>query len=528
MTIPFLRRIRRGAAVAMAATGTAMLAVGPVMAQDEVRLDTELFGWDVEADATPVNVRFFDNFIPIPTDPGEPQFEVAASYTGANLGTGPNGRAVASSFWPGAALGDGFGTVAGDESQEYPIRAAARYPGSGEDEWSQQTTLEGTGAGMFAEARGLDVVARAEGGGLPAEAATLVTHGQVRSQSTARVVDGQAVARAVASIAEVRLLEGIIVLDNVVTDVTAQSDGETSATDGRTTIGGIEIMGMPVRLTDEGAVVQPPPPEDDEGEEEEPGPLQPVQDLLGPANDILQRLTDDLVADGVEETLGISIEALDHAEEVDGPLGERIASGVTITIDTAVLRAYLDPLLDVVPLGEILSAIPEDDEGNASRVKGLVFEVLGLGPTIEYVIGRGYVAASATPPFEMPDLDLPPPPPPPDTGATPPLDSSDAAPTDVTGPPTSGGTSGAPDVPAADVAPPESSSSPSVAPPSVAAGDGQGGPEPFGGIPVAAVGLSLLFGAIPTFGMRSVRDAAVGLTASTDVPRPLPDLRTGA
>lgn len=525
MTIPVLRRTRRVAAVLMAATGAALLAVTPVVAQDEVRLDTDLFGWDIEADATPVNVRFFDNFIPIPTDPGEPQFEVAVSYSGANLGTGPNGRAVASSFWPGAALGDGFGTVAGDESQEYPIRAAARYPGAGEDDWAQQTTLEGTGAGMFAQARGLDVVARAEGGGLPAEAATLLQQRQVRSESTARVVDGQAVSRAVAAIAELRLLEGTIVLEDVITEVTATSDGETSSTSGRTTIGGIEVMGVPVRLTDQGAVVQPPPDDGDDGEEE-PGPLQPVQDLLGPANDALQRLTDDLVADGVEETLGISITALDHVEEVDGALAERVASGLTITIDTAVLRAYLDPVLDVVPLGDVLGAIPEDGDGNVSRLKGLIFEVLGLAPTIEYVIGSGYVAASATPPFEMPEIDLPAPPPP-AAPAPPPSDTSGLAPSGVSAPPsTGGGTAGPPDVPAADVAPP-ATSSPSVDAPAVAAGE-PAGAEPFGGIPIAAVGLSLLLGAIPTFGMRSVRDAAVGLGASTDVPRPLPDLRHGA
>ena len=147
-------RLRRGVAVLMAAGGAALLAASPVLAQAEVRTQTELFGYDLEAHASPVSVRFFEDFIPIPTDPGEPQFEITGSYTGAKLGTGPNGRAVASSIWPGAAVGDGFGTLAGDESQTYPVRAAARYPGRGEDSWSQQTAIDGTGAGMFAEARG--------------------------------------------------------------------------------------------------------------------------------------------------------------------------------------------------------------------------------------------------------------------------------------------------------------------------------------------------------------------------------------
>ena len=516
-------RLRRGVAVLMAAGGAALLAASPVLAQAEVRTQTELFGYDLEAHASPVSVRFFEDFIPIPTDPGEPQFEITGSYTGAKLGTGPNGRAVASSIWPGAAVGDGFGTLAGDESQTYPVRAAARYPGRGEDSWSQQTAVDGTGAGMFAEARGLDVTARSEGGGVPADAAALVDFGQVRSQSTTTVKDGRAQAHSIATISNVRLLDGLIVLDTVSTELGASSDGNGASTSGHTTVGGIEVLGVPVRLTEQGAVVVPPSDDDGEGDGEGSGnPLQPLQDLLGPVNQAIQQLTDDLVADGLEETLGIRIEALDHREDLEGPVGERTAEGVSITVDLAVLRGYLDPLLDVVPIGDLLGAIPEDESGGAQQVKGLVYELLGLAPKVQYVVGSGFVAASASPAFEMPELAPPPPPPPP----PPPVTSGTTTDTTVPSsgvalpPPTSSGTS---DVPAASVAPP-STGSPSVAPPAPVADP----MEPFGGVPAAAVGLSLLLGAIPTFGMRSVRDAAVGLSASTDVPHPLPDLRGGA
>ncbi len=266
-----------------------------------------------------------------------------------------------------------------------------------------------------------------------------------------------------------------------------------------------------------------PPSDDEEGDGDGEGsdtPLQPVQDLLGPVNQAIQQLTDDLVADGLEDVLGIRIEALDHREEIDATVGERTAEGVRITIDLRVLRGYLDPLLDVVPVGDLLGAIPEDDGGGVQQVKGLVFELLGLAPKMEYVVGSGFVAASASPAFEMPELPaLPPPPPPPvasgTAGGTSLPSSGVALP-----PPTSAGTT---DVPAASVAPP-SAESPSVAAP-VPASDPI---EPFGGVPAAAVGISLLLGAVPTFGMRSVRDAAVGLSASTDVPHQLPDLRGGA
>ncbi len=521
-----ITRMRRAMALAMVVGGVGLLTAPAVVAQDEVRTQTELFGYDLDATAAPVSVRIFEKFIPIPTDPGDPQFEITTSHTSASLGSGPNARAVASSIWPGAALGDGFGTVIGDEEQTYPIRAAATYPGRGEDSWRQETTIEGVeGFGMYAEALGLDVAARAEGGGLPAGAAAVVSHGQVRSESTTTVVDGQAVARGVSEIAEVALLGGIIVLEGVTTELTATSDGNGSATEGRTTVAGIEVMGMPVRLTDQGAVVTPPEEGGDDADDEDPGPLGPVGDLLDPVNEAFQALTDDLVADGIEDVLGIRIEALQHTEAIDGAVAERIAEGVTITVDTGVLRGYLGPLLDVVPIGDILSAIPNDDEGNVQQLKGLVFEVLGLGPTIEYVIGRGTVAASAAPAYEAPappPLPDPPPPPPMDSGAGDVGSGTSSPPSSgVSAPPPT--RSSTPQVPGPSVAPPQPEA-PAVASPTLAA-------DPidlFGGVPVAAVAVSLLLAAVPTLGLRTLREAAVGPDADVRAPRPLPDLRGGA
>ena len=210
---------------------------------------------------------------------------------------------------------------------------------------------------------------------------------------------------------------------------------------------------MPVRLTEQGAVVVPPSDDDGEGDGEGSGnPLQPLQDLLGPVNQAIQQLTDDLVADGLEETLGIRIEALDHREDLEGAVGERTAEGVSITVDLGVLRGYLDPLLDVVPIGDLLGAIPEDESGGVQQVKGLVFELLGLAPKVQYVVGSGFVAASASPAFEMPELAPPPPapPPPPVTGGTT-TDTTVPSSGVSLPPPTSSGTS---DVPAASVAPP--------------------------------------------------------------------------
>jgi hypothetical protein len=498
------RRIRTARAIAttMALAGVGLLLAGPVVAQDEVRTQTDLFGYNVDAEAMPFTVRFFESFIPIPTDPGDPQFSTSLSFTSARLGTGPSGRAVASSVWPGAALGDGFGTVVGDEDQTYPIRAAANYPGGGEDDWDQEQVAT-DGFGMYASARGLDVTAMSEGGGLPPEMHALARPGQVRSESTSTVVDGWAEATSISNASQVALLEGVIILDSVETTVVARSNGELGETDGLTTVGGITVLGQPARLTDQGVIIEP---EDDPSDGA-------IGGLLSPVNQILQTLTDDLVADGIEDTLGIRIEAVDHDQTLDGAIAEREAGGIRITVDVAVLRGYLQPILDLVPTSDLLDLLP--DEEGITNLKGLFFELQGLGPTIEYVVGRGVVSASASPAFSF---DMPPPPPPFDPGT---VDTQlPAAP-----PPPMGGVSMPPPSTGGATSPDVAPSAPGPSGPTLAAAE----PPPlFQGIPLGFAGAVLLFAAVPTALLTNLREAAVGIGANLDATQSLPNLRGGA
>ena len=506
------QRLRRVLATGMVVAGVGLLVAPPVVAQDQVRTQTDLLGYDLQATAAPLTVRIFENFIPIPADPGEPQMEITTSHTSARLGSGPSGRAVASSVWPGPTVGDGFGQLTGDESQQYPVRATARYPGSGEEDWQGSQTVPGVdGFGMTASARGLDISAFAEGGGIPGPAEALAAYGQVRSESHATVEDGQAVTNAIASISEVRLLDGTIVLKGISTNLTATSDGSEAATSGRTSVGEIEVLGQPIRLTDQGAEVAP-TSEDEETEGEGEGDGNPLGGALDPVNQIVQRLTDDLVADGLEKTLGITIEALDHEQTIDGTIGKRTAGGVRITVDVQVLRDYLTPILDTVPLNDVISTLPQD----LNDLKGLMFEVLGLGPKLEFVVGRGVVSASASPPFEVSAPSAPPAPPPPPTtasGGT----SLPGTSTSVSSPVTSNPGQ----APQASVAPP--ATTPET--PALAASE----PPPiFQGIPMALAALTLFLAAVPTYGLTNLRDHAVGAGASLDPPRQLPDLRGGA
>lgn len=495
-------RTARAIATTMAVAGVGLLLAGPVVAQDEVRTHTELFGYNVDAEAMPFTVRFFESFIPIPTDPGDPQFSTSLSFTSARLGTGPSGRAVASSVWPGSAFGDGFGTIIDNEDESYPIRAAANYPGGGEEDWDdEQVATEGFG--MYASARGLDVTARSEGGGLPSEMHALARPGQVRSESTSTVLDGWAEATSTSHASRIALLEGVIILDGVKTTVVARSNGELAETAGRTTVGGMTVLGQPAILTDQGVVIEP---EDDPSDGA-------VGGLLSPVNQILRTLTEDLVADGIEDTLGIRIEALDHEQTINGAIAEREAGGIRITVDVSVLRGYLQPILDLVPTSDLLDLLPDED--GITNLKGLFFELQSLGPTIEYIVGRGVVSASASPAFSF---DPPPPPPPfdPDMVDT----QLPAAPLPPMGgvsmpPPSTGG-----------------ATSPSVAP----AAPGPSGPtlaavEPpplFQGIPLGFAGALLVLAAAPTWWLTTIREAAVGVGASLDATRSLPNLRGGA
>lgn len=505
-----LARLRQGGAALMLVSGALLLFAPPTMAQDDVRTETELFGFAVEAEASPLSVRIFADFIPIPTDPGDPQFELTASYTNARLGTGPNGRAVASSVWPGPALGDGWGTVVGDESQSYPIRAGARYPGAGEEDWSESQTLPAfEGVGMTASARGLDASARSEGAGVPGPAEPVAAPGAVRSRADATVRDGAAVATSVSSISELSLLEGLIVLEDVRTELEARSDGTAAETSGTTKVGAVSVFGQRVQLTDSGVDVVAEDGGDDGSDEPDLGAQ------LDPVDEVVQRLTSDLVADGIEETLGVRIEALDQAETIDGVIGERTARGVRIAVDLQVLRDYLEPLVDLLPVGEALDALPSD----LAEVQGIVLELLRLGPTLEVIVGRGAVASSASPPFEAPEP--PPPPDPASADAPPPLSSSGSA--SLPGTSASGSTpvpSGSAEAPQAEVAPPEA-----TPPPTVAASE----PLPrFHGIPAPLAAVVLFMAAVPTYGLRALREAAVGAGASLEPSRSLPDLRGGA
>jgi hypothetical protein len=490
--------------VTLVAVVTLLLAVvAPAsVAADEIRTDPgEIAGFGIDASATPITVRIFEPTIPIPADPGNPNFEIALGFSSTTLGAGPVSRAVSSLVWPGAGVGDGFGNFAEefgmDPDSTYPLRAMGQYP-SGEPEESMELP---TGAGMHAAARGLDVEAETEfvGDLVPGLAAA----GGIRSRSTSTVVDGEGRAVADAVLSKVELLEGLIVIDQLRTRLVATSDGVDASVRGATEFSGLTIAGTRFALGHDGATIVE---EDEEGGSFDEVPTLPLR-LRG-------------VAD-LSDLIGVKVELApveDDVEEEFAAAG-RVAGGLVVTIDATTLF----DLLRLLPADVLLEQLP-DDLSSQLRM------VLGLAPTFEITLGRAVVDASGTEPlsFDMPDMDFGPPPPLGDEvmgddftfeeGAD--LGFADA---DLgSGPPPAAGFDG-PEV-ASDL--PPGAAQPQAFAPAASF------PDPFGGLPAPAILLAAIAIAFTGFGLQRLTGAAlaapIAAAACTATSTGVPDLRQQA
>ena len=229
------RRIRRWRRVtaAFAATGLvgALLLVPAVASAQDAEAPPEnpapnLGGYVTEGDGAPLSVLIFEPVAPVPVDPGDPHLRADHAYVLTNLNTGPAGRALASSAWPGPLVGDGFDTVTG--AGDYPFKTDITSPGT-ETEQSQEAP---GGAGMRSFASGFETRAIAQAGESPA--GEQLAFGNFDGESYSRLEDGRAVTTTTVVAQDVNLLGGMITIDSVETSITTSSDGVTSGTKGRT------------------------------------------------------------------------------------------------------------------------------------------------------------------------------------------------------------------------------------------------------------------------------------------------------
>ncbi|MQA87635.1 MAG: hypothetical protein GEV03_24180 [Streptosporangiales bacterium] len=302
-----------------------------------------LGGYGAAAAGAPVSVLLYEPVIPIPA---EPQLELDLAYTRTALDTGPTASALASTLWPGDAVGQGLGTLTGQEGQEYPVKSMARHPGGPAGDRQEAAP----GSAMETEAGGRSARAHTRLGTVPPTTALLATARSVTSTSDAGLArDGSTVtARAVARATDVLLLGGLVRIDKLRVESVATSDGKKGTTDGGLTVAGLSVLGQPFDVGPDG-----------------------VEAPAGRRADARE--------------LGISVRVLPSGEKVEGAKAENAARPLVVSVDTKRLRRMLD-----APLGPFVDALPEDTRAEFAPV-------LALAPRIDFVVGNMAAAANATP-----------------------------------------------------------------------------------------------------------------------------------
>ncbi|MDX8028740.1 choice-of-anchor P family protein [Lentzea sp. BCCO 10_0856] len=254
----------------------------------------DIGGFTLSARATPVSVLLTTDLLPVPA---EPQGEVHLSYTQTELGSGPIGRSVASSLWPGAAVGTGLPQLLGFA---YPVQANAAHPGGPADE-----SKSGMRAGASAS--------KAESyAGAKQEVPFLLTADGLASTSVSSVSGTEARSAAVSSAQTITLLAGLVVLSGVRFESVAVSDGSKGSGTSTFSVAEFTVLKQKFPVTAPGA----------------------------PPDGLLKAL----------EPLGITLTWPSAATKLEGTAATSTSRGLKLTVDVLALRTKLG-------LGGILDGI---------------------------------------------------------------------------------------------------------------------------------------------------------------------------
>lgn len=178
---------------------------------------------------------------------GYPQAQTKTAHTFSSLDTGENGRALASSAWPGEFTGNlgsllqVFGAPEEAGALNYPVRAEASTAGP----------AEANQPGMSARVDGPLAEATASSDGYDGDGSEFLTFGDVASVSRSELVDGTVVVSATAVVTDIDI-GGVITIDSVKTTAIARTDGSTGTSEGNAVVSGVEIGGQPARVDENG------------------------------------------------------------------------------------------------------------------------------------------------------------------------------------------------------------------------------------------------------------------------------------
>ncbi len=321
----------------------------------------DIGGFTLTARAAPVSVLLHTDLIPVPA---EPQGEVHLSYTQTELGSGPIGRSVASSLWPGAAVGTGLPQLLGFA---YPVQANAAHPGGPADE--SKSGMRATAGASKAESYA----------GAKQEVPFLLTTDGLASTSTSAVTASEARSSAVTSAQTITLLAGLVVMSGVRFESVAVSDGSKGSGTSTFSVAEFTVLGQKF----------------------------PVKSPAAPPDGLLKAL----------EPLGVTLTWPSSATKVEGTAATSTSRGLTLTIDVLALRTKLG-------LGGILDGIvaPLLPKELVPLLNPLRKMVVIVGDT-EAVANASAAAPLAPPEAPAPQAPLVPPPaagaPPGDPGTPP-------------------------------------------------------------------------------------------------------------
>lgn len=364
------------------------LATPALTTPERAGAEVALGGYTAAAEAAVVRIGIYEPALPIPA---EPQLDVSLGYARSSTSTGPVARALASYLWPGDTLGDGLGTLFGDDALDYPVKVNSKYPAS--DAAPAQNAVQITdGNGMVTSADGVVTKATVTGaqvGGnlvsgigtglcsllkqtcpeeeigvpLPLPIATAASLDVAKSQSTVDL--GKAVVSTARTHATgLSILGGLISIDGFDMTARASSDGTTAKTDGSLTITGLTIAGKKVALEESVNLDDP----------DAAAPASPL-DFSG---------------------IGIKVDYLNRTQQVDGASGKLAAEGLTITVDAAVLGKALN----LGMLSDLLAPVI----GDIPQLGPLLTGLLKFGTKIVITVGDVRVSSNATPAYVPPPV----------------------------------------------------------------------------------------------------------------------------
>jgi hypothetical protein len=318
----------------------------------------DIGGFTLSSRAAPVSVLLHTDLIPVPA---EPQGEVHLSYTQTELGSGPIGRSLASSLWPGAAVGTGLPQLLGFA---YPVQANAAHPGGPADE--SKPGMRATAGASKAESYA----------GAKQEVPFLLTADGLSSSSVSSVSGSEARSSAVTSAQTITLLAGLVVLSGVRFESVAVSDGGKGSGTSTFSVAEFTVLGQKF----------------------------PVKSPGAPPDGLLKAL----------EPLGISLTWPTSATKVEGAAATSSSRGLTLTVDVLALRTKLG--LGGILDGVVAPLLPKELVPLLNPLRKMVVIV---GDT------EAVANASAAAPLTPPDAPAPQapvvPPPPADGAVAPPL-----------------------------------------------------------------------------------------------------------